>query len=196
MESHADLVPVRPPLALFGRNVRSVITQVTVLEDMFPSGDNYTVTDSDGSTIIRAKAEEWSRLNKKVVYDDMLRPLGEISNKALSLRQIVEFTSNSGELLLEASFHAGTNGLPSFRAKMGDKLEMAVVGDWKQHAADIVTSDGILLARGSHENEWKEGDPAIPQRQYKLDVAPGVDLALVAIVSLCLDMVHMRVEKK
>ncbi|BEJ14209.1 hypothetical protein CspHIS471_0313830 [Cutaneotrichosporon sp. HIS471] len=196
MESHASLVAVHPPLTLFGRNVRSSITQLTVLDEIFRSGDNYTVTDTDGNTIIRAKAEEWSRLNKKIVYDEMLRPVGEIHDKGLSLHHVVEFTSNTGELLLKASFHAGTNGMPSFRVNVGNNLELGVFGDWKLHAADIMTSHGTLLARGSHENEWREGDAALPERQYKLDVAPGVDLALVAVVCLCLDLVHMHVSKK
>jgi hypothetical protein len=82
-------------------------------------------------------------------------------------------------------------GKPMFRVHLGDKLELGVVGDWKLHAVDVVTSEGTLIARGSRENSQ-----LADEADYKVDVAAGVDLALVGVLCICLDMIHKHVSKK
>ncbi|GMK53433.1 hypothetical protein CspeluHIS016_0100190 [Cutaneotrichosporon spelunceum] len=199
--SRNDLQPVYPPLTVFG-NVRSAVTQLTIVDQMFRAGDSYTVLDSEGNVVVRAKAEEWSRKNKKTVYDGANQELGEIKDKSLSMHNAVEFTTVTGKKLLKASFHTGTDGKPMFRLKINDDLEIGVVGDWKLRAADIKTDKDTIIARAYHDNErvssnekWKGGDPAVPERQYKVDVAPGVDIGLMSVACILWDMIHMHVSK-
>lgn len=74
-----------------------------------------------------------------------------------------------------------------FRVKLGDKLELSIVGDWKLRTVEFVTGQGAVVARGSSDNAPEVNDA---KNMYKIDVAPGVDLALVAVVCICVDTIR------
>lgn len=91
-----------------------------------------------------------------------------------------------------------------FRAKFGGhKLELDVVGNWDNHRADIVLTSNILVAKTSADvtnfsevaNVLSpgEGEGGVSMdNQYVVQVAPGVDLAIIAILCICLDMIHRQ----
>ncbi|KLT40043.1 hypothetical protein CC85DRAFT_287928 [Cutaneotrichosporon oleaginosum] len=191
-----------PPLALFGRHMHTTPATLFVADELFRAGDDYVVKDANGAAILRADAREWSRLEKKVVYDDELQ-LGEIRD-ALALHRTVEFVGGAGTPLKVEHRRSEVGGREAaFRVDLG-KLTLAVVGDWKAHAVDIVSEDGGLVARVTHDRatlhegmyvtsqgKTKIGEAA--ETQYKVEVAPRVDLSLIGIVCICLDMLQQKV---
>lgn len=90
-----------------------------------------------------------------------------------------------------------TDASDAFRVHILDKVQLQVSGDWAARTARI-TYDGNVIARVGHDVvsvsaaedliSPRQAGVEIETTRYRLEVAPGVDLALMAVICICIDV--------
>lgn len=150
-----------------------------------------------------------------VVYSGERETLCEIKDKAITLHHTIEVLAPGGHVLFKIQKHKDSeyhylverlvtalspsltpDGVKGFQVHL-DKLIIDVLGDWTDRTAEFRLNQQVI-ARAGRENisvaatEYvdKGGDAVYGESaatRYRVDVAPGVDLVLMAIICVCLD---------
>ncbi|KXH45635.1 hypothetical protein CSIM01_09704 [Colletotrichum simmondsii] len=140
------------------------------------TGDSFDIKLANGQPILRVQGKALSISGRKAVYDMSGNHLFDIVKEHLHLHTTFAAQDPKGNKIMEVK--------NSF-ARKTESLEMK--GNWLSTQADIVdTNTGQVLGR-IDRNMLRARDFFGGKQTYALTVAPGVDMALMCALCICLD---------
>lgn len=181
-----------PSIGLFPQHQAQVPTALVVKERKLSiKGDDFKVKDVAGNTICKVDGKTLSIHGTKDFLDAHGKKLFTLKKKLVSIHGAYEATAPDGRVLFEVKGKfkiVGSKMVASFtNASDGKPIEITVKGDWIDRKAQmIVDKTGYVVANVTrHLATLKE---AVMDRQtYYVEVAPGVDLVLIAAIAVAFD---------
>nr|ODN93778.1 hypothetical protein L204_04962 [Cryptococcus depauperatus CBS 7855] len=181
---------VEPPLGIFPRFYAKQETTMVLKEHLLSlRGDDFGIKDLDGNVIAICKGKTLS------VHSLITDPEGNFLYSlyttffSIPKRQVAEDAIKNGKELFTAQKHFSikANMTVTFvNAADGEKTQLRIKGDMWGGSADISVLDGRVIAQ-IRRDLWKAKDILGGRQTYYVQVAPGVDLALIAGICISFD---------
>ncbi|KAJ7617187.1 tubby C-terminal-like domain-containing protein [Roridomyces roridus] len=152
------------------------------------SGDDFSVKDQFGNVVVRCQGKALSWSDKKEFSDSQGRPLFTLKNKHFHIHKTLEAEDHAGNVILtvKGKFQLiGSKMSATFRNFNGEDVELICKGDFFDRKATITHNDRVVAEIGRNFVNLRE--IFADQQTYQVNVAPGVDLALMAAICICLD---------
>ncbi|KAF2434853.1 hypothetical protein EJ08DRAFT_581425, partial [Tothia fuscella] len=153
------------------------------------SGDDFTIRTANGVDICRCKGTFLSISDRKTFTDMKGREHFTLKNKLLSFHKSFKGIGPDGFELFEVKGHfaflSHKSSVHFTNAADGREIELEVRGDWLDRSATI-TCGGQPIASIAR-SFFTVREIFAGKQTYFVQVAPGVDLALVAAICVCLD---------
>ncbi|KAF9871038.1 duf567 domain protein [Colletotrichum karsti] len=155
------------------------------------TGDSFDIKLANGTPIFRVTGKVMSISGRKSVYDMSGNHLFDIVKEHMHLHTTFAAVDPKDRKIMEvkSSFALiGSKATATFTSPSTGKSEsLEMKGNWLSTSAEIVdTSNGQVVAR-IDRNALKARDFFGGKQTYALTVAPGVDMALMAAMCICLD---------
>ncbi|KAK3369894.1 tubby C-terminal-like domain-containing protein [Podospora didyma] len=188
-----QLHPVQQPLALFDPLIaRQTETLILREKVMSLSGDSFEIKLQSGHPILRIQGKVMSISGRKSVYDLNNNHLFDIQKEHFHIHTTFAAVSPSGEKLLEvkSSFALlGSKAKATFNNKYnnGATETLMMKGNWFDSAAEIVDQKNNAVVGRIDRKLLSGRDILFGQQTYALTVAPGVDMALMVAMCICMD---------
>ena len=188
----AGLPPLPQPIALFPQFIASK-PEVLVLKEkvLSLSGDSFHIKLADGTPVLQVEGKVMSLTGRKKMSDMQGNHLCTILKEHFHLHSTYAVESAGGQKMAEVKSSLklmGSKATATFTTHDGKQQTLTMRGNWFDTSADIVdeTIGGAVIAR--IDRKILSGkDIFFGQQTYGVQVAPGVDLALVAALCICLD---------
>ncbi|KAJ7286088.1 tubby C-terminal-like domain-containing protein [Mycena rebaudengoi] len=153
------------------------------------SGDNFSVKDQGGNTVVKCDGKALSWSDKKVFTDAAGNHLFDLKTKHFHIHKTFEAEDAAGNVILTVQGRfklIGSKMAATFRnAADGREIELICKGSFLDRKAEITMDDQVVaeIARSFFNAREIFGD----KQTYQVSVAPGMDLALMAAICICLD---------
>ncbi|KAG4416951.1 hypothetical protein IFR04_009895 [Cadophora malorum] len=188
--SRINLPPVNPALGVNPAYCVNKQTTLVMKEKVWSlSGDTFHIVDENNHEVVQCRGQTFSLSDRKEFADSSGRPLFSLRTRLLSLHKSFYAESPSGETLFEVKgkFSIGSSKMVAtfVNASTKQNVELLIKGDWFDRSATI-TMGNIVVAQISR-SYFNMREVFGGQQTYFVTVAPGVDLALLAAVCVCLD---------
>ncbi|EPQ56144.1 hypothetical protein GLOTRDRAFT_59241 [Gloeophyllum trabeum ATCC 11539] len=198
--SSNDNEPVRPmsgigrPLGVIEHFTRhqSEFTLKLREKKLSITGDDYEITTPDGRVFFVMKGKVFSLRSRKLLCDAQGHPIVNIQDKIFTFFK--QFRIFPGEREEPEICHVkqhfkmiGEKLTVHFTNFDGQEVELLVKGSFIDKHAEIYLGD-IPVAR-INRKFMNVGQILFDQQTYYLTVAPGVDIAMMTAVCVCLDEV-------
>jgi uncharacterized protein YxjI len=208
------LQPAPQPIGLFD-TFTARQTEVLVIDEklLSLSGDSFDIRLANGMPLLKVKGSVLSLSGRKDVTDMLGNHMFTISKKILSLHATFAVTNSTGQLIMEvknslvqrrtllfrntcllyftnhtfcANTVIGSKATITFTSRTGKYETLVMRGNWRSSKADIVDeATGFVVARIKRDRTAKHY--LMGAQTYTVTIAPGVDMALVAAMCICLD---------
>ncbi|ORX84150.1 DUF567-domain-containing protein [Anaeromyces robustus] len=159
------------------------------------SGDDFSIKDINGVEYLRCKGKALSIRNKKILYDVDQTPLLNIQKALMSLKGNVKiYAGDSDEKVLATIGQSGVFAVKKY------VVEFFNEATGKNESFDM-KCDYLSYTCAIFYGHEKEGAPVVAKVTKKLDkktlftgmqnyfveIAPGVDIALMCALAICFD---------
>ncbi|KAH8701310.1 tubby C-terminal-like domain-containing protein [Phaeosphaeriaceae sp. PMI808] len=188
----SHLTPVPQPIALFPAFIATQPETLVLKEKVLSlSGDSFSIKLANGTPILQVEGKVMSISGRKKVRNMAGEDLFSIVKKHFHIHSTYVVESATGEALCEvkSAFKlVGSKATATFTSHMGQPQTLTMNGNWFDTTADITdsTQGGAVVAR--IDRKMLSGkDLFFGQQTYGVQVAPGVDLALITALCICLD---------
>lgn len=187
----SPLKPVPEPIALFDQFVSQDIQTIVLREKVFSvSGDSFDIKFIDGKPLLTVHGAWMSFSGRKKVSDANGKHLFDIVKEHLHLHATYAVEDTHRKKILEVKSNLtllGSKATATFASSTGKAEEFKIKGGWFDHSADIVDEKtGHTVAR--IDRKLLSGrDLAFGQQTYAVEIAPGIDAALIAALCICFD---------
>ncbi|WWC96582.1 hypothetical protein V866_003450 [Kwoniella sp. B9012] len=186
----AQLHPVSPPLGLHPNYFAKQPTTLVLREKVFSwSGDDFSVKDTNGFTVVKCHGQAISFRDRKVINDPNGNFLFGLRNKLLSIHKtFIGETQDERELFrIKKRMSFGSKMEATFtNPATNQPITLLLKGDFWGGSADISIENGPVVAQISRQ-VFNMREVFTDQQTYFVTVAPGVDLALIAAICICFD---------
>ncbi|KAL1406801.1 hypothetical protein Q8F55_006207 [Vanrija albida] len=182
--------PVQPALGLNPAFVRNEEETLVLRERVFSfTGDDFSVQDTKGRRIIKARAKLVSMHDSKEILDANGNFLFKLRSKKLAIHKTFVAEDKGGVEVFRVSKHISLTSrleVDFTNASDGRKTSLTLTGNMFMGGAEIKWDGSQTVAKISkHHVSMRE---FVDDKQtYYVTVAPGVDLALIAAVCICFD---------
>jgi len=158
------------------------------------TGNDFEITMPDGQPMFKIKGKALSLHRKKTMTDNQGNAILSISDKVLTLFRHFDIYAgpsidSSQEPVAQVQGHFSllkTKMTVSFKNFVdGNTMELEVVGNFFDRSAEI-KCNGFSVAR-IHRQFFNAGQILFDDQTFYLTVAPGVDIALITAVVVCLN---------
>jgi len=186
-----QLPPVTPALGVNPTFCHPRQTTLVLKEKVWSlSGDTFHVTDENNVEVVRCRGTTFSLSDRKEFQDPQGRPLFSLKNKLVAIHKTFYAEAPDGKVLFEvkSKFSIGkAKMVVTFQnlASNNANIELMVRGDWLDRSATITMGE-VVIAQVSRKM-FNMREIVGGQQSYYCTVAPGVDLAMVAALCVCLD---------
>ncbi|KAE8446675.1 hypothetical protein EG329_011718 [Mollisiaceae sp. DMI_Dod_QoI] len=186
----AHLAPINPPLGVNPNYCMNKQTTLVMKEKVWSlSGDTFHIVDENGLEVVQCRGQAMSLSDRKEFTSSTGAPLFSLRTKLLSIHKSFYAELPSGEILFEVKgkFSIGTSKMIATFTNASNRahIELLVKGDWLDRSA-VISMDGTTVATiGRSYFNMREIFGG--QQTYYVTVAPGVDLAMIAAICVCLD---------
>ncbi|KAJ7759980.1 tubby C-terminal-like domain-containing protein [Mycena metata] len=152
------------------------------------SGDDFAVKDQFGNVVIRCQGKALSWSDKKEFSDTAGNHLFDLKNKHFHIHKTLQAEDPTGNVLMTVKGHFqlfGSKMSATFKNFDGQEVELICKGDFLDRKATIMHNDQVIAQIGRDFFNARQifGN----QQTYQVSVAPGVDLAMMAAICICLD---------
>ncbi|KAK1830848.1 tubby C-terminal-like domain-containing protein [Podospora conica] len=186
------LAPVPQPLGIWNQFLARQ-SEVIILREkvMSLSGDSFDIALQTGQPILRVQGKVMSLTGRKSVYDMSGNHLFDIVKELLHIHATFAAVNPAGQKLLEvkSSFALlGSKATATFtNAATATPETLMMKGNWLDSAADIVDQKTGFVVGRINRKLLSGRDLLFGQQTYALTVAPGVDMALLVAMCICMD---------
>ncbi|KAJ5358200.1 hypothetical protein N7541_005358 [Penicillium brevicompactum] len=189
--SQTYLSPVSQPVALFDDFIARDPQQIILKEKIFSlSGDSFDIKVADGTPLLNVNGNRFSFTGRKKVEDLNGKHLFDIRKEHMHLHTTYLMEDPAGNKICEVrSSHKfiGSKATAVFYDHYNKETTLIMEGNWSDHTATIVNEGtGQSVARISRKR-FNPRHIIFGQDTYRVTVAPGVDMALIAGLCICFD---------
>lgn len=172
---------------MIARQSETIIMREKVLS---LTGDSFEVKLASGQSILKVEGKVMSISGRKKVFDMAGTHLFDIVKEHFHIHTTYAIESPSGQKIMEVKNSwkiIGSKATATFKSADGHPETLTMKGDWIDLAAEIHDeSSGAMVAR--IDRKILSGrDLLFGQQTYALQVAPNVDMALMAALCICMD---------
>ncbi|KAF2022347.1 hypothetical protein BU24DRAFT_488573 [Aaosphaeria arxii CBS 175.79] len=186
------LPPVPQPIGIFDQFIaRQPETLVLKEKVLSLSGDSFSIKLTNGSPLFQVEGKVMSISGRKTVRAMDGTHLFDICKEHFHLHTTYAVLDPNDNKIMEvkstlAFFGSKAHG--TFTSKNGKQEKLTMTGNFFDTYADITdeSQGGLIVAR--IDRKLLSGkDIFFGQQTYALMVAPGVDMALMAALCICMD---------
>ncbi|OAL52804.1 DUF567-domain-containing protein [Pyrenochaeta sp. DS3sAY3a] len=188
----ATLPPVPQPIGVFPQFIAQGPETLVLREKVMSlSGDSFEIKLANGTPILQVEGKVLSISGRKKVNDMAGNHLFSIVKEHFHIHTTYAAENAKGEKILEvkSSFKLmGSKATATFTSSNGKPEVLTMSGNFFDTTADIKdeAQGGLVVAR--IDRKLLSGkDVFFGQQTYGVQVAPGVDMALIAALCICLD---------
>ncbi|KAF2743626.1 DUF567-domain-containing protein [Sporormia fimetaria CBS 119925] len=155
------------------------------------SGDSFEIKLANGTPLFRVEGSVLSISGRKKFTDMAGNHLFDICREHLHIHTTFVLENPQKQKIMEVKYKfqlLGSKAVATFTTSTTGKQEQLVMkGKWFDTTADIIdeAQGGIVVARINRKLSGK--DMLFGQQTYGVYVAPGVDMAVIAALCICLD---------
>ncbi|KAF2824878.1 DUF567-domain-containing protein [Ophiobolus disseminans] len=188
----AYLAAVPQPIALFPQFIAAQPETLILKEHVVSlTGDSFSIKLANGTAVLQVEGKVMSISGRKKVSDMHGNHLFDILKERLHIHATYVAKSPTGEKLLEVKSGfklVGSKATATFTSTSGKQETLSMKGNFLDTSADIIdeTQNGLVVAR-INRKVLSGKDLLFGQQTYAVQVAPGVDFALIAALCICLD---------
>ncbi|PBP26524.1 DUF567-domain-containing protein [Diplocarpon rosae] len=184
------LAPVNPPLGVNPAYCVGKQTTLVMKEKVWSlSGDTFHIVDENNHEVVQCRGTTFSLSDRKEFADASGRALFSLRTRLLSLHKSFYAEAPGGEVLFEVKgkFSIGSSKMVATftNASTRAPVELVIKGDWLDRAATITMGKTTVAQISRSYFNMREVFGG--QQTYYMTVAPGVDLAMLAAICVCLD---------
>jgi len=186
------LAPVPHPLGIWNQFLaRQSETLVLREKVMSLSGDSFDINLLSGQPVLRVQGKVMSLSGRKSVFDLSGNHLFDIVKEHLHIHATYAAVNPAGQKLLEVKSGfalLGSKATATFtNAATATPETLLMTGNFFDSAADIVDQKTGFVVGRINRKRLSGRDLLFGQQTYNLTVAPGVDLALMVAMCICMD---------
>ncbi|KAH7119868.1 tubby C-terminal-like domain-containing protein [Dendryphion nanum] len=188
----AALNPVPQPIGIFEQYIARQPETLVLKEKVISlSGDSFSIKLQNGTPLIQVEGKVMSISGRKTVRDMAGTHLFDIVKERLHLHATYAIKTPDNQKIMEVkskfSF-LGSKAYATFTSSNGKAEKLLMSGNWFDTRAEIVDEAQGNLVVGAIDRKLLSGkDILFGQQTYALQVAPGVDMALMAALCICMD---------
>ncbi|KAF2464460.1 uncharacterized protein BDR25DRAFT_307181 [Lindgomyces ingoldianus] len=188
----AQLAPVPQPIGVFpeliARQTETLILKEKVLS---LTGDSFSIKLANGTPILQVEGKILSISGRKTVRDMQGKHLFDIVKEHFHIHTTFAVKDPSDRKIMEVKSKfaiLGSKAVATFTSTNGKAEELQMKGNWFDTSADITDEAQGGIVVGRIDRKLLSGkDILFGQQTYALQVAPGVDMALMAAMCICMD---------
>ncbi|KAH7239041.1 tubby C-terminal-like domain-containing protein [Fusarium tricinctum] len=167
-------------------------TETLVLKEkvMSLTGDSFDIKLANGQPILKVEGKVMSISGRKKVFDMNGNHLFSIVKELLHIHATYAVEDPNGVKIMEVknSFKLiGSKATATFTSSNGAAEVLEMKGSWFDYAADIFDKSTNTVVARIDRKLLSGRDVLFGQQTYALMVAPGVDMALMAALCICMD---------
>ncbi|WWC96615.1 hypothetical protein V866_003485 [Kwoniella sp. B9012] len=183
------LQPVSPSIGVYSEHVAGGPTGLVLQSDPFDNnGEDFLIRDLEGRVRLVCRTNTASGKQGKVITDINGNILISLKSKiSISKSYVGEDVSGKELLKVKKKFALGSAFEASFHDALSSKSKsIQLRGDFWVGSADMLVVSGPLIAQFSRRKVDSQG--LNPNKEtYIVNVAPGVDLALITAICICFE---------
>ncbi|CAG5182459.1 uncharacterized protein ALTATR162_LOCUS10172 [Alternaria atra] len=188
----ASLAPAPQPIGVFPQFLAARPETLVLKEKVLSlSGDSFSIKLANGTPVLQVEGKVMSLTGRKKMFDMQGNHLCSIVKEHFHLHSTYVVESAKGEKIMEvkSSFKLmGSKATATFASSNGKQEVLTMRGNFFDTQADILdeAQGGLVVAR--IDRKILSGkDIFFGQQTYGVQIAPGVDMALIAALCICLD---------
>ncbi|KAF4446997.1 DUF567-domain-containing protein [Fusarium austroafricanum] len=167
-------------------------TETLVLKEkvMSLTGDSFDIKLANGQPILKVEGKVMSISGRKKVFDMNGNHLFSIVKEHFHIHTTFAVEDPQGVKLMEvkSSFKLiGSKATATFNSSDGTAEVLEMQGSWLDYSADIFDKTTNTVVARIDRKVLSGRDIFFGQQTYALIVAPGVDMALMAALCICMD---------
>ncbi|KAF9770173.1 hypothetical protein IL306_012312 [Fusarium sp. DS 682] len=164
-------------------------TETLVLREkvMSLTGDSFDIKLANGQPIFKVEGKVMSISGRKKVFDMNGNHLFSIVKEHLHIHTTFAVEDPQGVKLMEVKSIIGSKATATFNSSDGTAEVLEMKGSWFDYAADIFDKTTNTVVARIDRKILSGRDMLFGQQTYALIVAPGVDMALMAALCICMD---------
>ncbi|RBR17144.1 uncharacterized protein FIESC28_06646 [Fusarium coffeatum] len=186
-----QLPPAPRQVGVF-KNLTAQQTETLVLKEkvMSLTGDSFDIKLANGQPILKVEGKVMSISGRKKVFDMQGNHLFSIVKELMHIHATYVVEDPQGVKIMEVknSFKLmGSKATATFTSSDGTAEVLEMKGNWFDYAADIFDKSTNTVIARIDRKILSGRDMFFGQQTYALMVAPGVDMALMAALCICMD---------
>jgi uncharacterized protein YxjI len=188
----ASLAPAPQPIGVFSQFLAAGPETLVLKEKVLSlSGDSFSIKLANGTPVLQVEGKVMSLTGRKKMFDMQGNHLCSIVKEHFHLHSTYVVESAKGDKIMEvkSSFKLlGSKATATFTSSNGKQEILTMRGNFFDSRADILdeAQGGFVVAR--IDRKILSGkDIFFGQQTYGVQIAPGVDMALIAALCICLD---------
>ncbi|RYN42654.1 hypothetical protein AA0113_g11899 [Alternaria arborescens] len=188
----SSLAPAPQPIGVFPQFLAAGPETLVLKEKVISlSGDSFSIKLANGTPVLQVEGKVMSLTGRKKMFDMQGNHLCSIVKEHFHLHSTYVVESAKGDKIMEvkSSFKLlGSKATATFTSSNGKQEVLTMRGNFFDTRADILdeAQGGLIVAR--IDRKILSGkDIFFGQQTYGVQIAPGVDMALIAALCICLD---------
>ncbi|KAF2875603.1 tubby C-terminal-like domain-containing protein [Massariosphaeria phaeospora] len=188
----AGLAPVPAPIGVYANLIAQAPETIVLKEKVLSlTGDSFHIKLANGTPILQVEGKVMSISGRKKVRDMAGNHLFDICKELLHLHTTFVIKDPQDQKVMEVKSKFalfGSKAVATFTSSNGKQEELLMKGNFFDTTADITdeAQGGIVVAQ--IDRKLLSGkDIFFGQQTYAVKIAPGVDMALIAAMCICLD---------
>ncbi|KAJ7622103.1 tubby C-terminal-like domain-containing protein [Roridomyces roridus] len=187
-----QLLDPSPPLGLFPQFVAQQQMTLVLKEKVLTwSGEDFSVKDQWGSVVVRCEGKLFSISDQKKFVDASGNHVFTLKNKIWHIHKTMEAEDLAGNVILKLrgkiQLFGSTMNITFTNFADNREVELVCKGDWIGRKATIARSDTNQIVAQIGRNFLNAREIFAGAETYQVNVAPGVDLALIAAICIALN---------
>lgn len=188
----ASLAQVPSPIGIFPQFIAGGPETLVLQEKVLSlTGDDFHIKLANGTPILRVEGKVMSISGRKKVFDEQGGHVFDIVKEHFHLHATFRVEDREGKevMRVKSSFKlAGSKATATFTSQSGKQEVLTMRGNWFDTTADITDeAQGDAVVARIDRKLLSGKDIFFGQQTYAVTVAPGVDMALIAALCICLD---------
>lgn len=188
----AFLAPVPQPIGVFQQFIAQQPETLVLKEKVISlTGDSFSIKLQNGTPVFQVEGKVMSLSGRKTFRDMQGNHMFDIVKEHLHLHTTYAILSPDNKKIMEVKSKfslLGSKAYATFTSINGTAQKLLMKGNFFDSRAEIVDEalGGIVV--GAIDRKLLSGkDIFFGQQTYALQVAPGVDMALMAALCICMD---------
>ncbi|KAB2108254.1 hypothetical protein AG0111_0g3175 [Alternaria gaisen] len=188
----SSLTPAPQPIGVFPQFLATGPETLVLKEKVISlSGDSFSIKLANGTPVLQVEGKVMSLTGRKKMFDMQGNHLCSIVKEHLHLHSTYIVESAKGDKIMEVKSSIkllGSKATATFTSSNGKQEVLTMRGNFFDTQADILdeAQGGLVVAR--IDRKILSGkDIFFGQQTYGVQIAPGVDMALIAALCICLD---------